>query len=153
MPIWLMIWISVALIMTQTSESAVMYSVRLIHRFFDEARAFMAPRKEASFWPVMKSLEYYQMLLSNDFQRQQMKLRPRFQLLFPSEGSEMMSSRNELGWLHYTWIDIGTPNISFLVALDAGSDLLWLPCDCIRCAPLSASYYSSLVISNCIGLY
>lgn len=47
--------------------------------------------------------------------------------------------------LHYTWIDIGTPNVSFLVALDAGSDLLWVPCDCIRCAPLSASYYNTLV--------
>lgn len=47
--------------------------------------------------------------------------------------------------LHYTWIDIGTPNVSFLVALDAGSDLLWVPCDCIQCAPLSASYYDSLV--------
>ncbi|XP_020082096.1 aspartic proteinase-like protein 1 isoform X2 [Ananas comosus] len=45
--------------------------------------------------------------------------------------------------LHYTWIDIGTPNVSFLVALDAGSDLLWVPCDCIQCAPLSG-YHSSL---------
>lgn len=43
------------------------------------------------------------------------------------------------------WIDIGTPNVSFLVALDAGSDLLWVPCECVQCAPLSASYYSSLV--------
>lgn len=47
--------------------------------------------------------------------------------------------------LHYTWVDIGTPNVSFLVALDAGSDLLWVPCDCIECAPLSANYYNGLV--------
>ncbi|KAJ9167059.1 hypothetical protein P3X46_021738 [Hevea brasiliensis] len=46
--------------------------------------------------------------------------------------------------LHYTWIGIGTPNASFLVALDAGSNLLWVLCDCMRCAPLSASYYTSL---------
>lgn len=50
-----------------------------------------------------------------------------------------------LSRLHYTWIDVGTPNVSFLVALDAGSDLLWVPCDCVQCAPLSAGYYSSLV--------
>lgn len=50
-----------------------------------------------------------------------------------------------LGRLHYAWIDIGTPNVSFLVALDTGSDLLWVPCDCVQCAPLSSSYYTVLV--------
>lgn len=50
--------------------------------------------------------------------------------------------------LHYSWIDIGTPSVSFLVALDAGSDLLWVPCNCIQCAPLSASHYSSLVCQS-----
>lgn len=29
--------------------------------------------------------------------------------------------------------------------MDVGSDILWVPCDCVQCAPLSASYYSSLV--------
>ncbi|KAK1391803.1 hypothetical protein POM88_010859 [Heracleum sosnowskyi] len=47
--------------------------------------------------------------------------------------------------LHYTWIDIGMPSVSFLVALDTASDLLWVTCDCLQCAPLSASYYSILV--------
>lgn len=47
--------------------------------------------------------------------------------------------------LHYTWIDIGTPNNSFLVALDTGSDMLWVPCNCIECAPLSLSHYNMLV--------
>ncbi|KAG0476240.1 hypothetical protein HPP92_013081 [Vanilla planifolia] len=46
--------------------------------------------------------------------------------------------------LHYTWVDVGTPNISFLVALDAGSDLFWVPCDCIR-VPL----YQATVVGWC----
>lgn len=46
------------------------------------------------------------------------------------------------------WIDIGTPKVSFLVALDAGSDLFWVPCDCVQCAPLSSSFYSSLVCNT-----
>lgn len=39
------------------------------------------------------------------------------------------------------------PSVAFLVALDTGSDLLWLPCDCVECAPLAASYYDALVCS------
>ena len=40
--------------------------------------------------------------------------------------------------LHYSYVDIGTPSMEFLVVLDTGSDLLWIPCDCVSCAPLSA---------------
>ncbi|XP_062143516.1 aspartyl protease family protein 1-like [Alnus glutinosa] len=35
-----------------------------------------------------------------------------------------------LGHLHYANVSVGTPSLSFLVALDTGSDLFWLPCDC-----------------------
>lgn len=32
---------------------------------------------------------------------------------------------------------MGTPSVTFLVALDTGSDLFWVPCECKHCAPLS----------------
>ncbi|CAN0918854.1 Aspartyl protease family protein 1 [Linum grandiflorum] len=35
--------------------------------------------------------------------------------------------------LHYANVSVGTPSVSFLVALDTGSDLFWLPCDCKSC--------------------
>lgn len=35
--------------------------------------------------------------------------------------------------LHYANVSVGTPRTSYLVALDTGSDYLWLPCDCISC--------------------
>ncbi|XP_021908114.1 aspartyl protease family protein 1 [Carica papaya] len=38
-----------------------------------------------------------------------------------------------LGFLHYANVSVGTPALSFLVALDTGSDLFWLPCDCTSC--------------------
>ncbi|XP_047334891.1 aspartyl protease family protein 1 [Impatiens glandulifera] len=38
-----------------------------------------------------------------------------------------------LGFLHYANITVGTPNLWFLVALDTGSDLFWLPCNCTNC--------------------
>lgn len=38
-----------------------------------------------------------------------------------------------LGFLHYSIVSVGTPALTFLVALDTGSDLFWLPCDCENC--------------------
>ncbi|CAN4083480.1 unnamed protein product [Withania somnifera] len=40
---------------------------------------------------------------------------------------------SSLGFLHYANVTVGTPGLSFLVALDTGSDLFWLPCDCSTC--------------------
>ncbi|KAG6657505.1 hypothetical protein I3843_04G088000 [Carya illinoinensis] len=144
----LMYFLLTAWLMVQNGSAAVPLSSRLVHWFSDEVRAFRISRNGSavsSSWPERKgSVEYYQMLLSSDFRRHNMKLGAQKQLLFPSRGSNTMSFGNDFGWLHYTWIDIGTPNISFLVALDTGSDLLWVPCDCVQCAPLSARYYSSL---------
>ncbi|KAF5188553.1 Aspartyl protease family protein [Thalictrum thalictroides] len=40
---------------------------------------------------------------------------------------------SSLGFLHYANVSLGTPSLSFLVALDTGSDLFWVPCDCTSC--------------------
>ncbi|KAL7104431.1 hypothetical protein ACP275_08G244500 [Erythranthe tilingii] len=132
----------------------IVYSARVVHRFSDEARAHRVFRDLKNgaqvagggfgFWPERRSFEFYRRLLSSDVQRQTLKLNPQFQFLYPSEGSATIPLGNDFGWLHYMWIDIATPKASFLVALDAGSDLFWVPCDCVQCAPLSSSYYSSL---------
>ncbi|KAL4645557.1 hypothetical protein ACB092_02G242800 [Castanea dentata] len=34
------------------------------------------------------------------------------------------------GGLYYANVSVGTPSVSYLVALDTGSDLFWLACDC-----------------------
>lgn len=38
--------------------------------------------------------------------------------------------------LHYTVVSLGTPGMKFMVALDTGSDLFWVPCDCNKCASI-----------------
>ncbi|KGN55639.1 aspartyl protease family protein 1 [Cucumis sativus] len=38
-----------------------------------------------------------------------------------------------LGFLYYAEVTVGTPGVPYLVALDTGSDLFWLPCDCVNC--------------------
>ncbi|CAH9128274.1 unnamed protein product [Cuscuta epithymum] len=119
------------------------YSTKLIHRLSEEARSALAAKGRQAPLPERESLEQARLLLASDFKRQQ-RLKLQKQLFVPSEGGQAFDFGNELSWLHYAWIDIGTPNVSFLVALDAGSDLLWVPCDCIQCAPLSSSYYNVL---------
>ncbi|GMI68650.1 hypothetical protein like AT5G10080 [Hibiscus trionum] len=144
-PSLLLIFLSFLAFAASDVTPDVTYSSRLIHRFSNEAMLLRVPRNDHGIrWPERKNLEYYELLVNSDFQRQKMKLGSKYNLVFPSQGSKTTSFGNDFGWLHYTWIDIGTPNVSFLVALDVGSDLLWVPCDCVQCAPLSASYYSSL---------
>ncbi|CAN6466008.1 unnamed protein product [Victoria cruziana] len=119
-------------------------SSKLIHRFSEEARPIWRRSGEAHTGPSprSRSLEYYEMLWRSDVQRQRMKLSPQYQSLLFSEGSETWAPGNDFGWLHYAWVDIGTPNVSFLVALDTGSDLFWVPCDCVECAPFAGQNYS-----------
>ncbi|KAI3971469.1 hypothetical protein MKW92_033640 [Papaver armeniacum] len=42
--------------------------------------------------------------------------------------SNITKPYGEIGSLHYANISLGTPGLSFLVALDAGTKLLWVPC-------------------------
>jgi hypothetical protein len=41
--------------------------------------------------------------------------------------------------LYYAEVELGTPNATFLVALDTGSDLFWVPCDCRQCATIPSA--------------
>ncbi|KAG4934808.1 hypothetical protein JHK85_049727 [Glycine max] len=126
----------------------ITFSARLVHRFADEMKPVRPP---TGYWPDRWSMGYYRMLLTGDILRRKIKVGgARYQLLFPSHGSKTMSLGNDFGWLHYTWIDIGTPSTSFLVALDAGSDLLWIPCDCVQC---SFTYGASIMQDRDLNEY
>lgn len=46
--------------------------------------------------------------------------------------------------LHYATVKLGTPGMKFLVALDTGSDLFWVPCECTRCASIDGTSYASV---------
>jgi hypothetical protein len=130
------------------AEAAATLSSRMVHRLSDEARLEAGPSGER--WPRRGSGEYYRALVRSDLQRQKRRLGVKYQLLSLSKGGGTLSSGEALGWLYYTWVDVGTPNTSFLVALDTGSDLFWVPCDCIQCAPLSG-YRGSL--DRDLGIY
>ncbi|KAL3639294.1 hypothetical protein CASFOL_017201 [Castilleja foliolosa] len=126
------------------------FSSRLVHRFSDEAQNLWVSkvmshrRNKTTSWPQNKTFGHMRLLLGNDLKQQRLKFGAQNQPLVSSQGGQTYNYGNAMAWLHYTWIDIGTPNNSFLVALDTGSDMLWVPCDCTACAPLSLSYYNML---------
>ncbi|KAL6635138.1 hypothetical protein ACP70R_027809 [Stipagrostis hirtigluma subsp. patula] len=126
------------------SAAVATLSTRMVHRLSDEARLEAGAR--GGRWPRRGSGEYYRALVRSDLQRQKRRVGGKFQLLSLSKGGDTFSGGNDLGWLYYTWVDVGTPKTSFMVALDTGSDLFWVPCDCIQCAPLS-SYHGNMVCS------
>ncbi|XP_027331611.1 aspartic proteinase-like protein 1 [Abrus precatorius] len=147
MAISLLLWLLLAKGLALEGVVGATFSSRLVHRFSEEAKAHLASRTNGSVlqsWPKRNSSEYFRFLFSSDMTRQRMKLGSQYESLYSSEGSQTFYFGNAFGWLHYTWIDVGTPNVSFLVALDAGSDLLWVPCDCIECASLSPGHYNVL---------
>jgi hypothetical protein len=49
--------------------------------------------------------------------------------------------------LFYAFVKIGTPGKQYIVALDTGTDLLWLPCECQHCSPLSVSSFDPRTVS------
>ncbi|RDX81804.1 Aspartic proteinase-like protein 1, partial [Mucuna pruriens] len=145
MAIGLLIWLLLAKGLALEGAVGVTFSSRLVHRFSEEAKVHLASRGNGSMlqsWPKRNSSEYFRLLLRSDATRQRMRLGSQYESLYLSEGSQTFFFGNAL---HYAWIDIGTPSVSFLVALDAGSDVFWVPCDCIECAPLSAGHYNVLV--------
>eukprot|EP00253_Pinus_taeda_P024143 PITA_24143 len=85
------------------------------------------------------SNEYYKTLYHHDSARHGRQLVEYSSLTF-AEGNETLELQ-QLGFLYYTVVQVGTPNVTLLVALDTGSDLFWVPCDCQQCAPTSAPSY------------
>jgi hypothetical protein len=133
-----------------SDDSSVMgsfTSLRTVHKYSESAREIMLERygddHPAASWPVQGSIEYYQLLRNQDGARLAAAASgSRRHLLSTAssttaytffEGNETVESGN----FFYAIIDIGTPPAYYVVALDTASDLLWVPCECRQCAPLS----------------
>ncbi|KAJ1260782.1 hypothetical protein BS78_10G258300 [Paspalum vaginatum] len=114
----------------------------LHHRFsptvrkWAEARGHKAAEAE---WPAQGSPEYYSALSRHDRARLARRgLAGADGLLTFADGNETLMSPS-LGFLHYAEVAVGTPDTTFVVALDTGSDLFWVPCECRQCANISSS--------------
>ncbi|CAL1394353.1 unnamed protein product [Linum trigynum] len=124
------------------------FSFEMHHRYSETYKNWSTHRRTVRFplenWPQEGSFEYYAALARRD---QFLRGRRLFgnaddaPLAFADGNSTFRIS--SLGFLHYTTVELGTPGVKFMVALDTGSDLFWVPCECSRCAPTEGSAYAS----------
>nr|GMC65855.1 aspartyl protease family protein 1 isoform X1 [Ipomoea batatas] len=136
-----------------SSSHARIFTFELHHRFSDPVKKLAAQRTGGvSFpvdnWPAKGSLDYYTQLAGHDrFLHGRRLAKSDGKLTFADGNSTFRIS--SLGFLHYATVTLGTPGMKFLVALDTGSDLFWVPCDCGNCSSTDDStlYNSDFALS------
>lgn len=124
---------------------ARIFSFQMHHRFSEPVKKWSEGAGNgfpAGNWPAKGSFEYYAELAHRDRALRGRRLSDIDGLLTFSDGNSTFRI-SSLGFLHYTTVSLGTPGKKFLVALDTGSDLFWVPCDCSRCAPTEGTTYAS----------
>eukprot|EP00252_Welwitschia_mirabilis_P024791 TRINITY_DN7484_c0_g1_i2.p1 TRINITY_DN7484_c0_g1~~TRINITY_DN7484_c0_g1_i2.p1 ORF type:complete len:456 (-),score=56.79 TRINITY_DN7484_c0_g1_i2:525-1892(-) len=118
------------------------FHMDIYHKFSDEVRDWVSFNfgLDTRDWPLKNSPEYYQLLHSRDHARHTRNLATYDSLAFYSGNAT--AKIPDLGFLYYTFVEVGTPNSTLLVALDTGSDLFWVPCDCKDCTYSASGYLS-----------
>eukprot|EP00268_Persea_americana_P043756 TRINITY_DN4403_c0_g1_i2.p1 TRINITY_DN4403_c0_g1~~TRINITY_DN4403_c0_g1_i2.p1 ORF type:complete len:519 (+),score=62.77 TRINITY_DN4403_c0_g1_i2:126-1682(+) len=124
------------------SLGATTFRLDLHHRFSEPVKRWAEERSlgggfRPEDWPERGSVDYYAALAAQD------RAVLGHRMMSFSEGNSTFQIRT-LGFLHYTTVALGMPSQTYMVALDTGSDLFWVPCDCIRCAPTSSASYGFL---------
>ncbi|KAI8541102.1 hypothetical protein RHMOL_Rhmol08G0036700 [Rhododendron molle] len=122
--------LSIILYESQSSDGLGNFGFDIHHRYSDQVKRIL----DADGLPEMGSVEFYAAMAHRDRLVRQRKLAataPSAPLTFLG-GNDTYRIRS-LGYLHYANVSVGSPGLWFLVALDTGSNLFWLPCDCTRC--------------------
>ncbi|KAF3324930.1 aspartic proteinase-like protein 1 [Carex littledalei] len=119
------------------------FSLEIHNRFSDKVRHWAESRGHpGAWWPQHGTSEYYAALAHHDralHNRRSLATTSPEELAFSDGNATYRLS--SLGYLYYAFVKLGTPNVTFFVALDTGSDLFWVPCDCKQCAALTSPSY------------
>ncbi|PPS10335.1 hypothetical protein GOBAR_AA10321 [Gossypium barbadense] len=118
------------------------FTFKMHHLFSEPVKNWSNSTGKLSHWPAKGSFEYYAVLAHRDRLLRGRKLSDINATLSFSDGNSTFRI-SSLGFLHYTTVQLGTPGVKFMVALDTGSDLFWVPCDCTKCAPTEGTTYAS----------
>ncbi|EOA23813.1 hypothetical protein CARUB_v10017028mg [Capsella rubella] len=112
----------------QRCESAGKFSFEVHHIFSDAVKQNLGFGDLA---PEKGSLEYFKVLAHRDrFIRGRGLVSNNEEPPLTSMERNLTVAVDFMGFLHYANVSVGTPATWFLVALDTGSDLFWVPCNC-----------------------
>ncbi|RWR90699.1 aspartyl protease family protein 1-like protein [Cinnamomum micranthum f. kanehirae] len=143
--VFLLLFFSLSMLQSCCHGATGNFRFDLHHRFSDPVKRWAAERSGAGLrpeeWPEKGTVDYYAALVDHDRVLRGRGLAEEVdQTLAFSEGN-VTFRLSTLGFLHYATVSLGTPSKDFLVALDTGSDLFWVPCDCQSCAPTASANY------------
>ncbi|XP_011092020.1 aspartyl protease family protein 1-like isoform X1 [Sesamum indicum] len=115
----------------KSSEAFGTFGFDIHHRYSDTVKDFL----DVDGLPEKGSLDYYAAMAHRDqlFKARRLATSSATTPLLTFLGGNETFRLSSLGFLHYAIVTVGTPPLTFLVALDTGSDLFWLPCDCTNC--------------------
>ncbi|CAD6337859.1 unnamed protein product [Miscanthus lutarioriparius] len=136
--------VAVVLLVAVGTKASGGIGFNLHHRFSPVVRQWMEARGHApgSSWlpedAPKGSREYYSALLRLDrallaTRRGLANADGQSTLIFADGNATRRLDHH--AFLYYAEVEVGTPSSKFLVALDTGSDLFWLPCECKQYCP------------------
>ncbi|KAL6545096.1 hypothetical protein OROHE_010003 [Orobanche hederae] len=128
---FLMLTAFVCWINAYSSEAFGTFGLDIHHRYSDTVKDFL----DVDGLPEKGSLDYYAAMAHRDqlFKARRLATSTATSPLLSFLGANQTFRLPSLGFLHYSVVSVGTPALTYLVALDTGSDLFWLPCDCKSC--------------------
>ncbi|GAA0160788.1 aspartic protease [Lithospermum erythrorhizon] len=112
------------------TEALGTFGLDIHHRYSDTVKKFL----DNDLLPKKDSVEYFNALVHRDHLRGRLlagEPEPTTPLTFA--GGNLTIRIDNLGFLHYGAVSVGTPGTEFIVGLDTGSDLFWIPCECTDC--------------------
>lgn len=114
---------------SQSCDGFGTFGFNIHHRYSDPVKGILDLRG----LPEKGSLDYYAAMAHRDLLFHGRKLAAVTSAPLTFLGGNDTYRLNALGHLFYANVSVASPSLSFLVALDTGSDLFWLPCDCTQC--------------------
>ncbi|XP_021728229.1 aspartyl protease family protein 1-like [Chenopodium quinoa] len=129
----------------QSCYGSEAFGFNILHRFSDPVKAIF--NNDYGF-PEKGTIDYYAAMAHRDrvFHGRRLAGEKTNDSTLTFASGNTTFHITELGFLYYANVSVGTPESWFLVALDTGSHIFWLPCDCVPNCVTQLKFSSDAVL-------